>query len=120
MNFGQAIQTCMSKYATFEGRASRSEFWWFYLFTVLVSWGASLVEMAVFGDSAGLSVVVNLALILPILAAATRRLHDTGRSGWWQLLGLTVIGIIFLVVWWASEGHTDGNDYGPPAESMPA
>ena len=120
MNFGQAIQTCMGKYATFEGRASRSEFWWFYLFTLLVIWGANWVGLLVFGDPVGLSALANIVLLLPTLAAATRRLHDTGRSGWWQLLALTVIGIILLIVWWASEGHGEENEHGPPPESMPA
>jgi uncharacterized membrane protein YhaH (DUF805 family) len=120
MNFGQAIQTCMGKYATFEGRASRSEFWWFYLFTLLVIWGANWVGLLVFGDPVGLSALANIVLLLPSLAAATRRLHDTGRSGWWQLLALTVIGIILLIVWWASEGHGEENEHGPPPETMPA
>jgi uncharacterized membrane protein YhaH (DUF805 family) len=109
----------MGKFATFDGRASQSEFWWFYLFTVLVSWGASAVGALVLGDPAGLSLLANLILLLPLLAAATRRLHDTGRSGWWQLLSLTVIGVILLIVWWASEGDVEENDYGPVAESFP-
>ena len=120
MNFGQAIQTCMGKYATFEGRASRSEFWWFYLFTVLVSLAANWVGLVVLGDSMGLATLANLLLLLPILAVEVRRLHDTGRSGWWLLLVFTGIGIIVLIVWWASEGQPDDNDYGPPPESLPA
>ena len=119
MDFGQAIRTCMGKFATFDGRASRSEFWWFYLFTLLVIWGANAVGALVLGDPAGLSLLANLIFLLPVLAAATRRLHDTGRSGWWQLLSLTVIGVILLIVWWASEGDAEENDYGPVAESFP-
>ena len=120
MNFGPAIQSCMGKYATFAGRASRSEFWWFYLFTVLILWGINLVGLLIFGDPTGLSVLAYLALLLPMLAAQVRRLHDTGRSGWWLLLALTGIGIILLVVWWVLEGHRGDNDYGPPPENMPA
>ena len=120
MDFGEAIRTCMSKYATFEGRASRSEFWWFYLFTALVSLVASWVGLVVLGDSMGLATLANLLLLLPILAVEVRRLHDTGRSGWWLLLALTGIGVIVLIFWWASEGQPDDNDYGPPSESLPA
>ena len=107
MNFGQAITTCMSKYATFSGRARRSEYWWFYLFTLILSWGASLVA----GDT--LAFIVNLAFLLPILAAGARRLHDTGRSGWWQLLIFTIIGIIPLTIWLATDSKKEDNEYGP-------
>jgi len=93
MNFGQAISTCLSKYATFSGRASRPEFWWFFLFQLLVSVAASIVSER-FGS------LVNLALLLPALAVGTRRLHDIGKSGWWQLLMLTGIGFFVLIYWW--------------------
>jgi uncharacterized membrane protein YhaH (DUF805 family) len=115
MNFAKSIESCMAKYATFEGRASRSEFWWFYLFTILMSWGASLVGVIALGDSGDLlSLVVSLALTLPFLAASARRLHDTGRSGWWILLTLTIIGIIPLVIWWATDSDKLPNAYGEP------
>lgn len=100
MNFGQAISTCFSKYATFSGRAARPEFWWFFLFQVLVSIGASL-----FGDI--ISALVSLALLLPALAVGARRLHDIGKSGWWQLIMLTVIGLLLLIYWWAQPGNND-------------
>ena len=93
MNFGQAISSCLSKYATFSGRASRPEFWWFFLFQLLVSVAASIVSER-FGS------LVNLALLLPALAVGTRRLHDIGKSGWWQLLMLTGIGLLVLIYWW--------------------
>ncbi len=103
MNFGQAISTCLSKYATFTGRASRPEFWWFFLFQLLVSIAASML-----GDVA--NGLVNLALLLPALAVGARRLHDIGRSGWWQLIMLTVIGLLVLIYWWVQptgEGTAD-------------
>ncbi len=93
MNFGQAISTCLNKYATFSGSASRSEFWWFFLFQLLVSLIASAVNDKVGG-------LVNLALLLPALAVGARRLHDIGKSGWWQLLMLTGIGLFVLIYWW--------------------
>lgn len=110
MTFGKAIATCFAKYIDFKGRASRPEFWWFYLFTILLSWGSMLVD-----SSQGLSMIVNLAVFLPVIAAGSRRLHDTNRSGWWQLIMLTVIGIIPLVIWWASKGSDKDNQYGSPA-----
>ena len=104
MNFGQAISTCLSKYATFSGRASRPEFWWFFLFQILVSVAASMV-----GDTiAGL---VSLGLLLPALAAGTRRLHDIGKSGWWQLIMLTGIGFFVLIYWWVQPTSEGSNTY---------
>jgi uncharacterized membrane protein YhaH (DUF805 family) len=110
MTFGKSIAKCFAKYVDFKGRASRPEFWWFYLFTILLSWGSILVD-----KSQVLSMIVNLAVFLPVIAAGSRRLHDTNRSGWWQLIMLTVIGIIPLVIWWASKGSDQDNQYGSPA-----
>ena len=116
MNFGQAIATCMGKYATFSGRARRSEFWWFYLFTILMSWGASIAGHFLFPYEPGMDgifvVLVDLVFLLPILAAGSRRLHDTGRSGWWQLLILTIVGIILLIIWWAQDTRREAQKYG--------
>jgi uncharacterized membrane protein YhaH (DUF805 family) len=115
MNFSESIATCMSKYATFSGRASRAEFWWFYLFSVLLGWGATLVGVALFGDgSVAINLVVWLVLFLPSSAVYVRRLHDTGRSGWniWWIL--TIIGFIPLIIWLASQGDAHDNRYGPP------
>lgn len=109
MPFGKAISVCMGKYVDFSGRASRSEYWWFYLFTVLLSWGSMIV------DSSGIiSGIVNLAFLLPSLAAAARRLHDTNRSGWWMLISLTIIGLIPLIIWLATAGSRETNQYGEP------
>ena len=114
MSFPEAIQACLSKYVDFSGRASRSEFWWFYLFCVLMSWGASVVGAITLGpDVAAIpSLLLNLAFMLPTFAAGARRLHDTNRSGWWQLLMLTVVGVILLIVWWASKSDEGANRFG--------
>ncbi len=120
MTFQAAIATSLSKYATFSGRASRSEFWWFYLFTVLAGWGATIVGNS--GDAmAGdlLSGLVSLVFFIPTLSVGSRRLHDTGRSGWCQLLILTVIGILVLIVWWASASQPDDNAYGAAPTPAP-
>lgn len=122
MTFGKSIAICMAKYAVFSGRASRSEYWWFYLFTLLMSWGASIVGAVTFPDPVLAeisSIIVLLVFLLPSLAAATRRLHDTGRSGWWQLLYLTVIGGIFVIVWLATDTEKSDNKYGSYENSAP-
>ena len=106
MSFGESIATCLAKYATFSGRASRSEYWWFYLFTLLMQWGSLLVDPS--GQLGGL---VAIVFLLPNWAAAVRRLHDTGRSGWWLLIGLTIIGMIPLLIWFAMPGHDAANGY---------
>lgn len=109
MTFGKSISTCLSKYVDFNGRAARPEYWWFYLFTLLLSWGLMLIDR-----SGILSSIVNLGFLLPSLAAGARRLHDTGRSGWWLLIAFTVIGVIPLIIWLASKGDEQANSYGNP------
>lgn len=106
MDFVTAIKTVFGKYVVFEGRALRSEFWYFQLFMMIVQ----LILNAILPPLAG---VFGLAVLLPSLAVGARRLHDIGRSGWWQLLLLVpVIGVIVLIVWWASKGEGD-NRFGP-------
>jgi len=98
MTFQESIRVCFSKYADFNGRADRSEYWWFILFIVIVSMATSML-------SSVLSGLFSLATLLPSIAAATRRLHDTNRSGWWQLIVIVpVIGTIILIVFLAQKG----------------
>ena len=98
MTFGESIKTCFSKYADFNGRAPRSEYWWWFLFLVLGNIAASLISETVNG-------LFSLATILPTVAVGCRRLHDIDRSGWWQLLNfLPVIGWIVLIYWAVQEG----------------
>ena len=132
MSFAEAIKTCFKKYADFSGRASRPEFWWFVLFYYLVillpvvPWIAidarsvnqapiedpgTTTAVAVFGV---LVVVVFLALLIPYLAAGVRRLHDTGKSGWWWLISFVPFGSIVLIVFLVLEGNPGWNQYGPP------
>ena len=141
MSFSQAISTCFSKYAIFSGRAPRSEYWWWILFTWIVG--------IVLGWVPFVGLIFQLAVLLPTLAVTARRLHDTNRSGWWQLLPLgamAVMGavvaamapndpgagmssmmgvsmditsvivlatIILLIVWLASRGTAGDNRFGP-------
>lgn len=98
MTFTESVRTCFVKYADFSGRASRSEFWWWALFTLVAS-----VALAVISQT--LSLAFTLATLLPYLAVTSRRLHDTDRSGWAQLIGLIpIVGLIVIVVWLAQEG----------------
>ena len=108
MDFVQAIKSCLGQYATFSGRASRSEFWWFFLFQVLV-----MVATSMLGDV--INGIASLALLLPALAVGARRLHDIGRTGWWQLLLLSGIGFLVLLYWWVQPGEGAGNIYGEPS-----
>lgn len=101
MTFQESIKVCFGKYADFSGRASRPEYWWFFLFLVLVILASSVISPL-------LSSLFSLGTLLPSIAAASRRLHDTNRSGWWQLIiFLPVIGFIILLVFLAQEGKGD-------------
>ena len=98
MTFGESIKTCFSKYADFSGRASRSEYWWWFLFLVPGTIAASIVSDTV-------SALFSLATVVPSLAVGCRRLHDIDKSGWFQLLNLVpVIGWIIVVYWAVQEG----------------
>jgi len=107
MTFTESVSTCLKKYANFDGAASRSEYWWFWLFLV--------VGGMVFGYfSEILGGIFNLAMLIPQLSAGARRLHDTDRSGWWQLLMFVpVIGWIVLIVFLVQD--TRENRYAPSA-----
>jgi uncharacterized membrane protein YhaH (DUF805 family) len=98
MNFQDAVRNVLSNYATFSGRAPRSEFWWWVLAVLIAVLVAGLLDSLLFGGSDGgfqpLSTVLGLGVILPNLAVAVRRLHDTHRTGWWFMIGLVpVIGL---------------------------
>jgi uncharacterized membrane protein YhaH (DUF805 family) len=147
MTFTESISTCFKKYATFKGRASRSEFWWFQLFLFLMGILLNIIGILIFGtDSPAAVLLSNLfswGILLPQLAVTCRRLHDTDRSGWWQVLPLgilfvgsilyfiillstgdaifigSVITIAFLItgirllIWLIESGDWGDNEYGP-------
>jgi uncharacterized membrane protein YhaH (DUF805 family) len=110
MTFIDAVKTCFVKYADFNGCASRSEFWWWILFTLIAS-------IALQSISYNLSGAFSIATFLPGIAVTARRLHDTDRSGWLQLLWFVpIIGWILLVIWCAEEGKPNrygGSPQGP-------
>jgi uncharacterized membrane protein YhaH (DUF805 family) len=118
MSFQDAVRICLAqKYADFSGRARRSEYWWFFLFTALIAAVASVID-SILGtrNSTGTGLVqaiVQLAVLIPSLAVGVRRLHDTGRSGWWLLIGLVpVAGWVVLLIFFVQASHGE-NQYGP-------
>jgi uncharacterized membrane protein YhaH (DUF805 family) len=119
MSFTEAIRSVLNQYVGFSGRARRSEYWYWVLFYIIIGVIASLLDRALFGaTSSWISSIVGLALLLPGLAVAVRRLHDTTRSGWWILLGLIpVVGAIILIVFYVQDSHGD-NQYGPSPKAV--
>ncbi|WP_424944721.1 DUF805 domain-containing protein [Aliiroseovarius crassostreae] len=127
MNFQTAVKTCFSKYVTFQGRAARSEFWWFALFV----WGGqlilSVVDSTVFGtvttsengfsaqtNMPVLSGLFSLVVFLPSISVVVRRLHDKDRTGWWYWIALVpLLGALLLLFWFVTEGTRGPNRYGP-------
>lgn len=142
---GVAVKRFWKKYATFRGRASRAEFWWWFLVSYLVSFVLGLVGQAiagpqpqppvaatteaevsayvsaVFGWVAQASVLAwiwSLATLVGTIALSTRRLHDTGRSGWWYLIAfIPLVGAIILIVFWASAAKPEGQRYDVPVQA---
>src|ERR1700678_995851 len=103
MNFVQAVSAGFSNYVKFSGRAIRSEYWYWVLFTALGNIVAGIID-AVIGTSV-INPLFGLAVILPSIAVAIRRLHDLDRTGWWLLIGLIpLIGWIILIIWYCSRG----------------
>lgn len=141
MSFGQSISTVLSKYAVFSGRATRPEFWWYYLAYLIgglilnvldtaLGWrfGGSETDITFGGQvipvvnqgSGVLTTIYVLALIIPTLAVIVRRLHDTDRSAWWILWCFLLtfvcgVGVIVMIVLLALRGTAGDNKYGPPA-----
>ena len=94
----------LKNYAKFEGRAGVGEYWWFVLANIIVG----LIIGMVFSP---LRLIYNLAVLVPSIAVGARRLHDTGKSGWWLLLALTIIGVIPLIYFLVQPGNEKGNKY---------
>lgn len=109
----------LKKYATFSGRAQRAEYWYFVLFYILIFIGLSFIDgvMGSFSSEAGMGFLgglLTLGLLIPSIAVGVRRLHDTGRSGWWLLLALIpLVGAIVLLVFTVQDSEAGANSYGP-------
>ena len=113
VSFTEAVERGFQNYANFCGRASRSEYWWWLLFQLLICLFATIVGASIGAAGAILTVLVSLGMFLPSLSVAIRRLHDVGHSGWWYLLGIIpVIGAIVLLVWYCSASEPQSNRFG--------
>jgi uncharacterized membrane protein YhaH (DUF805 family) len=124
MDFWPAIGSVFSKYATFAGRAPRSEFWFWILFTTLAGTAAGIVDRAIGAlignDWGALAALWGFGTLIPQFAVSVRRLHDTDRSGWWLLLFfIPFFGAVALIVWFCFAGTRGYNRFGanplPPA-----
>ena len=115
VTFKEAVVSALQKnYCNFSGRASRSEFWWFALFNFILSAVISIVFCWSQNTMNIVTGIVNLALLLPSLGLAVRRLHDIGKSGWWIFISLIpIIGWILLIVWYCKDSQMETNEYGP-------
>lgn len=121
-NFEFYTNALKNKYATFSGRATRSEYWYFVLFNFLISIAVGIVS-GIFGKEVNdlVSGLYSLAMLVPSLAVSSRRLHDTGRSAWWLLLGLVpVVGWIVLLVFFVTDTTSGDNKYGSNSKGMNA
>ena len=116
MSFADAVRKALlENYANFQGRATRPEFWWFMLAILLATLVAAVIDDELIGRGSVLETLVGLGTIIPSLAVGVRRLHDTDRTGWWQLLHLVpLIGLIVLIVWWVTPGEPGPNRFGAP------
>ena len=114
LGFPESVVRCLRKYATFRGRATRAEYWWFSLFNTLLGMVVYAAVQHLMGTEAadGAASIVQLALFLPMLAVGVRRLHDIDFRGWWMLLGLTVVGIIPLIIFFCLPGKQAPNRFG--------
>ena len=122
VSFADAIRNAFTGYATFSGRSTRAEYWWFFLFNVLVGIAAGIVDDVIHGFGSAQSTVqglVWLALLIPNIAIAVRRSHDIGKSGWWVLwqffawLLFVIPGLIMWLYLRTRPGDIGPNQYGP-------
>jgi len=103
MSIQESVTTCLKKYATFSGRASRSEFWWFWLATYVIGFVVGFI-------SSTLASIVGLALFIPSLAVGVRRIHDSEHCGWWIIC--PIVNLVFLII----PGNEGANKYGAPVK----
>ncbi len=109
MDFMGSVRRNMTTgaYMQFTGRASRSEFWWFVLFVLLLGVVANMIPIGV------LAMLTSIATFLPGIATGVRRMHDIGKSGWWLLIGLIpIVGLIVLIIWCAKKSDAGKNSWG--------
>mgnify|MGYP001024586856 FL=1 len=106
MGFADAVKSCFSNYATFTGRATRAEFWWWKLFSAIVSIVTMFIPFVGW--------LVSLAMLIPGLAVSWRRLHDMGKAGGWYFIALVpIVGWIFAIIWYCTKSEPFDNRFGP-------
>lgn len=111
----------LKQYAVFSGRACRTEYWMFVLCNVIVMLLLGMVDKLIGGDKELISSIYSLAVLLPSLAVAARRLHDTDRSAWWLLLGLIpIIGTLVLIYFMVCNGQQGPNRFGDDPKAAPS
>jgi uncharacterized membrane protein YhaH (DUF805 family) len=115
VDFAQAVKSGFRNYATFGGRASRSEYWYWVLFSVIVAIVTAAIDYLAFPniEFGPINTIASLALLLPDVAVTGRRLHDIDRTAWWILIVATVIGVVLLLIWNCMKGTSGPNRFGP-------
>ena len=108
-----AVKAGFAKYADFNGRATRTEYWWFFLAVLIGSAIGSLIAVRVYA-------LFTLVTLLPMIAVGARRLHDMNRSGWWQLLALVPFGVILVMVFLVQRSTNALNPAESPADAQPS
>jgi uncharacterized membrane protein YhaH (DUF805 family) len=116
MNFIDAVKKCINNYANFNGRARRSEYWWFFLFTTLLSIVSTVIDTTMLGkgieDIGIVNTIVSLAFLIPSIAVGVRRMHDVGKSGWFLLIP------IYNLVLACTNGEAGSNEYGSDPKGL--
>lgn len=130
MGFVDAIKSCLSKYVDFNGRARRSEYWFWVLFIMIVTIILQLLMVgtmspdgstgATFGPLTALIIIFSFGVFLPSIAVSIRRLHDSGKSGWWYLLNLIPFGSLVVLYFMIVDSEAGANKYGPNPKGMTA
>lgn len=111
MSFTEAVTSVFTNYANFNGRARRSEYWYFTLFNIIVSSIISVVSTNI--GLPILATIWSLAVLIPGLAVVVRRLHDIGKSGWWYFIVLVpCVGAIMMIVFFCTDSEQGSNQYG--------
>ncbi|HAT6805050.1 TPA: DUF805 domain-containing protein [Citrobacter freundii] len=111
--FNQYFMGALRQYSNFKGRSSRAEYWWFLLFITVIGLFIIILDFILFDYSEIPGIIFSLAMTLPCLAALVRRLHDTGRSGWWYFISLIpVVGGIILIVFLCQKSEPAENKWG--------
>ena len=118
MTISQAIRSVFVRWCTYTGRAGGSEYWWFVLFGTIMFGLACLFDHAAFGRHSLFWTTCTLVFLMPYIAVAIRRLHDTDRSGWWLLLALVPLGNLVLLFWFCAPSTFGPNRFGPMPDAI--